>query len=351
VIRREQALLLLLVLGLAAGCSTSSDRTDRGGESPPASAGSDGRALLRREQALMGTFFKVQAVTDDEPQGEEAIDAALAEVARLEDLLSEWRETSEISAVNRAAGRGPVEVGPELYAVVERSIRASELTGGAFDATFGGCGHLWDFRRERPPDEDRIASCLSVVGYRRLQLDPQRSSIHLPRSGMRIGIAGIGKGYAVDRAAEVLLAHGVDDFLVDGGGDIRLAGGNLDRPWNVGIAHPRRPGELLARLSLDGGAIVTSGDYQRYFERDGVRYHHILDPTTGRPARRSVAATVIAANATDADALATGLFVMGPERGLALVETLPDVEALMIDSDQRLRTSSGFPPYEDLREP
>jgi thiamine biosynthesis lipoprotein len=297
----------------------------------------------------MGTSFRIQVVAGDESSGNEAIEAAFAEVARVEELLSEWRETSEISEVNRSAGVRPVAVGPELYGVVERSIWASELTEGAFDITFASCGHLWSFRQPRLPGEAEIDGCLLHVGYRQLELDPERSSIHLPRAELRIGIAGIGKGYGVDRAAEVLRDWGFSDFIVDGGGDVRLAGRNLDQPWIVGIAHPRRSGELLARLSLGEGSIVTSGDYQQYFEREGVRYHHIIDPTTGRPARRSIAITVIAPNATDADALATGLFVMGPDRGLALVENLQSVEALMIGPNLEVRASSGFPSYEELR--
>ncbi len=306
-------------------------------------AGPGPGALLRDERLLMGTRFQIQAVTDDEEAGAAAMEAAFTEVARVEALLSAWREASELSAVNRAAGRQPVAVGADLYAVVERSLEVSEWTGGAFDVTFAGCGGLWSFREPRIPSDGEIAACLPRVDFRAVVLDPEASSIFLPRADMRIGLSGIGKGYGVDRAAAVLEARGIHDYIVDGGGDIRLKGRKGDRPWTSGIAHPRRRGELYATLHPHQGAIVSSGDYERTFERAGVRYHHILDPTTGRPARRSAAVTVVAVNAMDADALATGLFVMGPEAGLALVESLPGVEALAFGPELSVHLSSGFP--------
>ena len=299
--------------------------------------------VVRDERLKMGTRFEIQVVTRDLSAGRAAIEAAYQEIDRVEELLSEWRETSEISEVNRRAGHGPVAVGPDLFAVVERAAEISEITEGTFDVTFAACGGAWSVREQRIPTDGEIAACLVHVDFRRLELDPVASTIHLPTEAMRIGIAGIGKGYGVDRAAEVLEARGVRDFIVDGGGDIRVAGKKVDRPWVVGIADPRREGQLHAILEVGGGAIVTSGDYQRYFEKDGVRYHHILDPTTGRPARRAVAVTVVAATATDADALATGLFVLGPERGIEVVESQLGVEALIFGPDLEIHRSSGFP--------
>jgi thiamine biosynthesis lipoprotein len=326
--RRTPAVALALLI--LAGCAPG----DRDDGSP---------RIVRDERLKMGTRFEIQVVTRDPSGGRSAIEAAYQEIDRVEDLLSEWRETSEISEVNRRAGHGPVTVGPDLFSVVERAEGISAITGGAFDVTFAACGGIWSVRERRIPTEGEIDSCLALVGFRRLELDPAGSTIGLPAEAMRIGIAGIGKGYGVDRAADVLEAHGVRDYIIDGGGDIRVAGENVDRPWVVGIADPRRDGQLYATLEVGGGAIVTSGDYQRYFEKDGVRYHHILDPTTGRPARRSVAVTVVAGTATDADALATGLFVLGPERGIEIVESQPGVEALIFGPDLEIHRSSGFP--------
>lgn len=326
---------MLLISGCPADDQAARSRSELATASEP--------TLLRDERLAMGTRFQIQVVTGDSEAGTAAMEAAFAEVARIEALLSEWRETSELSAVNRAAGRQGVVVGPDLYAVVERSLEVSEWTGGAFDVTFAACGGLWSFREPRIPSVEEIAGCLPRVGFRAVVLDPEASSIFLSRAGMRIGLSGIGKGYGVDRAAMVLEARGLHDYIVDGGGDIRLKGRKRDRPWSSGIAHPRRRGALYATLHPQAGAIVTSGDYERAFEREGVRYHHILDPTTGMPARRSVAVTVVAASAMDADALATGLFVMGPEAGLALVESLPGVEALLFGPDLSVHLSNGFP--------
>jgi thiamine biosynthesis lipoprotein len=295
---------------------------------------------------LMGTTFDIRVVAVNEPAAEAGLEAAFAEIARVEELLSEWRESSEISEVNRQAGREPVVVGPDLYKVIERSVEISELTDGAFDVTFAGCGALWSFTKARVPSAEALTTCLVGVGYGQIRLAATRSTLFLPRPEMRIGIAGIGKGYGVDRAADVLEERGFTDYIVDGGGDIRLRGAKPDGPWRVGIRHPRQPDQLYAALNTEAGAVVSSGDYFQFFEKDGVRYHHILDPTTGRPARRTVAVTVIARTAMDADALATGMFVLGPERGLALAERMEGVEALFFGPDLTVQSSSGFPQLE-----
>ncbi len=292
----------------------------------------------------MGTAFEIQVVTTDPRAGAAAIEAALDEVARVEELLSEWKPTSQISAVNLAAGgTAVVAVGAELYEVVERALEISELTAGAFDITYAACGHLWSFRDSRIPTDAELQACLPSVDYRRVELVTAGRGIRLPDAAMKIGISGIGKGYGVDRAAALLESRGIKDYTVDGGGDLRVRGRNEAGPWRIGIADPRRPGTLARTLELDAGAVVTSGDYVLFFDQDGRRYHHILDPRTGRPAKRSIAVTVIATSATDADALATGLFVLGPQRGLELVEKLSGIEALITDPDLVEHASSGFP--------
>jgi thiamine biosynthesis lipoprotein len=331
------ALAPLLAVLLAAACATGA----------PEEVGGQSR-LFGARRMLMGTLFEIKVAGADEAAARAAIAAAFAEVARVEQPLSEWRESSEISEVNRQAGRRPVPVGSELYSVVESSIRISQLTEGAFDVTFAACAGLWSVREARIPSGDEIAACLSRVDYRRIRLDPGGPTLFLPGEEMRIGIAGIGKGYGVDRAAEVLEAHGFVDYIVDGGGDIRLRGRKPGGSWSVGIRHPRRRDELYATLRADRGAIVTSGDYEQFFEKDGVRYHHILDPSTGRPARGAAAVTVVAQTAMEADALATGLFVLGSDRGLALAEELEGVEALFFGADLVERRTSNFPPI-DLR--
>lgn len=299
--------------------------------------------VLRDRRSKMGTFFEIQLRAPDAPEAREAIDAAFTEIDRVEALLSEWRETSEISAVNARAGVEPVAVGEDLLAVVRRAGEISVATGGAFDITFAACGGLWSFREPRVPTDAELDACLPRVGWRRVVADPATRTLFLPEPGMRIGIAGIGKGYGVDRAAAILEARGFRDWLVDGGGDIRLSSSDPSRPWRIGIAHPRERGRLFGAIERTSGAVVTSGDYEAWFERDGVRYHHILDPRTGRPARGAAGVTVIAPDATTADALATGLFVMGPERGMRLAERLDGVAALFLDSDLDTTRTRGFP--------
>ena len=341
--RRERAAsgaaLLAVLLLAGGGCA--------GGSAPDSAKSAEDAPGPRQhgERTLMGTRFAIEIESDDAEGARAAIEAAFAEVARVEALLSEWREDSEISEVNRQAGQDPVRVGPEMLEVSLRAREISELTNGAFDVTFAPCWEVWDFRRERVPSDVALDACSELVDWRWLEIDEEASTLRLTRRAMKMGISGIGKGYGVDRAAAVLEERGFDRRLVDGGGDVRLNG----RPWVMGIAHPRSPGALLGKVEVSEGAIVTSGDYYRYFEKDGVRYHHILDPRNGRTARGCIAVTVIAPDATQADALATGLFVMGADKGLALVESLAGIEALFVLPDLTQRRSSGFPELQPVR--
>jgi thiamine biosynthesis lipoprotein len=328
------AVLALLLGGVTAACS---------GQAGAAGKLGDGRFRLSEERSLMKTRFRIDVVVGDEAEGAAAIEAAYDEVARFEDVLSNWSDSSQITEINRAAGSAPVVVSDDLLTLLDRALHVSRLTDGAFDITFASCDGLWSVPDRRIPTDDEIAACLPHVNHRRVALDLQRSAVFLPDLRMRVGIAGLAKGYRVDRAARVLERFGVVDYVVDGGGDMRVSTGDGGRPWEISVAHPRRSGQALGTVSLTSGAIATSSDSQWYFEQDGVRYHHILDPATGRPARRSISATVIAPTALDADALATGFFVMGPDRGITLAEELPGVEALLVAPDLSVRTTSGFP--------
>ena len=291
----------------------------------------------------MGTFFEIQAATTDTPTTERAIEAAFVEVARVEALISEWQPTSEISALNREAGKAPVAIGPELMAVLARGQWTAKRTAGAFDMTVAALFPLWSFDKQRIPTRAQRTEALDKVDFNQLVLNQKPPTAFLKRAGMRIGVGGIGKGYGVDCAARVLDKHGLLHYVVNGGGDMRVRGKHIDRPWRSGISHPRQSSKLFGHFDLTDGAVVTSGDYERYFLKDGVRYHHILDPKTGDSARRMAAITVLAPTAMDADALATGLFVMGPAKALALVEELDGVEALLFDSGIQVQRSSGFP--------
>ncbi len=302
----------------------------------------DGRVRLTVERQLMATLFRIDVIVDDGDVGREAIEAAFSEIEMAEGLLSNWDESSQISELNRAAGIQPVTVSLELMAVLQRAFDVAELTGGAFDISFASCGGLWSIRDRRIPSDEELDSCLAHVDYRRVALDPERSAVFITDPETRLGIAGLAKGYRVDSAARVLERRGITDFVVDGGGDMRVSTGLSGTSWPIQVAHPRRS-TPFGTIKVASGAVATSGDYEWFFEEAGVRYHHILDPDTGRPARKSASATVIAPSAVDADALATGLFVMGPAEGLALAESLPGVEAMLIAPDLTVHTTSGFP--------
>lgn len=302
----------------------------------------DGRVQLTVERELMATLFRIDVVVDDPALGRAAIDAAFTTIENAELVLSNWDEESQISRLNRAAGVQPMVVSHELLAVLQRALAVAELTSGAFDISFASCGGLWSIRDRRIPSDDELQACLTHVNYRNVALDLERSAVQISDPETQLGIAGLAKGYRVDSAAQVLVDRGIVDFVVDGGGDMRVSTGSPGTSWPICVAHPRRD-TPLGTIGVTSGAIATSGDYEWFFEHKGVRYHHILDPSTGYPARRSASATVIAPTAVDADALATGLFVMGPAEGLALAERLPGVEAMVIAPDMTVNTTSGFP--------
>jgi len=288
--------------------------------------------------------IQIDAPAESEAAARRATEAAYKEVDRLVAILSEWQPDSEVSRVNAAAGGAPVPVGPETFAVVQKAIEIGALTGGAFDITFLPLGRVWDLKRRPPllPSPAAIAEARELVDYRRIVLDAEQHTVQLPRLGMGIGLGGIAQGFIADRVADCLRERGFSNFLVDVSGDLRVDGLVDGRPWRIGIQHPRIHGQMIAWLPVSNLSVETSGDYERYFEVDGRRYHHIMDPATGWPAAGCQSVTVVSRDTGIADALATGLFVMGPERGLELAERLPEVEALIIDAAGKMHTTSGF---------
>ena len=314
-----------------------------GGEA--AEPGAEGWATFEAE--AMATTVRVTVAAA--PSGiapEEAAEAVFEVFRRVDAEMSEWQESSPLSEVNRRAGGEPVAVPAELLGVIRRGIEIGELTGGAFDVTWAALWGLWDFRAAEPrvPPADEVARRAQVVNYRRLELDEAAGTVRLPEPGMMIGLGGIAKGHALERAAAVLRERGLESFLLVSGGQVYAAGDRAGRgAWRVGIRDPRGgPEDLFARLELRDASASTSGDYESFFLADGVRYHHILDPRTGRPARGLRSATVVSGDPVLADALSTGIFVMGPEAGLALAERLPGAEAVLIDDDGRVLVTSGL---------
>lgn len=307
---------------------------------------------VSRTDFLMTTVVESLVYTRDRRHAEDALSDAYQEAARLEKLLDRYRATSDVGKINEAAGLSPVDVSNATYEVIARALEIAALTDGAFDITIAPLVDLWGFGTgdTHIPDQDALQAALAKVDYRQVVPDREDMSVFLAQPGMKLDLGGIAKGYIVDKAAEALLAKGVTSAYFDAGGDIRVIGEKPDgSPWRIGIRHPRNRNKLIAHVDLKNQAIVTSGDYERYFTADGVRYHHILDPKTGMPTREIISATVIAPDALTADALSTGIFVLGLERGLALIESLPGVEAIIITADETVHESSGVGDQLELR--
>lgn len=295
---------------------------------------------------LMGTEVSVQLWHDDATTGEAAVERVFAEIERINQLMSTYIEDSRISLINREAARHPVEAGDELYDLIVRSLDISTLTRGAFDITYDSVGQHYDFRERERPDAATIERELARINYRLVETDPLRKTIRFAQPGVRINLGGIAKGYAVERGAAVLREHGVVHGIVTAGGDSRLVGDRRGKPWVVGVRDPRRDGAIAVRIPLENEAISTSGDYERYFEEDGRRYHHIIQPATGEPANGVHSATIVGPDAVITDALSTSVFVMGVDQGLRLIATLPDYEGIVIDAEGKMFYSDGLRPPE-----
>jgi len=291
---------------------------------------------------LMGTRVSVELWDDDPAEAETLIARVLDEYRRIDREMSTYRADSEISHINAVAHEGPVAVSDELFGLILMALDISRASGGAFDISYESVGYLYDFRAHRRPDADQIAAALGAIDYRRIEVDRARKTVRFGVEGMRINLGGIAKGYAVERGAAILRAAGVEHALLNAGGDTRVIGDRLGAPWIVGIRHPRVDGEYATRLPIVDEAISTSGDYERFFEENGRRYHHILNPRTGEPTDTLLSATVIGPDATLTDGLSTTVFVLGADDGLALIERYPGYEAIVVDPQGRLGFSSGL---------
>lgn len=300
--------------------------------------------VVKRAQLHMGTLVSITAVASDNEEGNKAVQAGFDEIKRLERLLSTWISTSELSQVNAEAGRRPVKVGWETLEIVARSIEMARLTEGGFNIAVGPAVELWSVtERQHIPSDAELEQLKPLVDWTNIQLNRDDQTIYLPLEGMKIDVGGIGKGYAADRAVNEMKRAGAQGGIVALSGDIKTFGTLPDAGgFPVGIKHPRQDAVLIAVIDLKNEAISTAGDYERFFERDGVRYHHILDPNTLRPARSCQSVTVIGKEGTLVDGLDTGIFVLGPQRGMALVERLPDVEAIIVDERGTVLLSSGL---------
>ena len=286
------------------------------------------------------------AWTADEAAAAAAFEAVFQEFDRLERLMSVWIDGSDIVRLNAAAGEHPVPVSPEVREVLLIAHQVSEWTGGKFDVTFGALSDLWKFDHDQDnvvPDRAEVLRRLPLIDYRALDVDERAGTAFLKRKGMRAHLGGIGKGYAVDRAVAVLRERGFRDFMIQAGGDLYVAGHRGERPWRLGIRDPRGPADRsFATLDLSDGTFSTSGDYERFFMKDGRRYHHILDLNVGEPARSCRSVTLVTDRAVIADALAKGVFILGPTAGMALIERLPHVEGVIVSARNEVLVSPGL---------
>jgi len=300
---------------------------------------------FRDTRMMMGSRFELTVVSDDEVRAREAIGSAYQEINRIETLISSWKQGSQTTEVNKQAGINPVAVDNELFELTRRALKVSEWTKGAFDITFSSMYNVWNFKGETlsPPDPETIKKHLPFVNYKNVILDVKAKTIFLKKKGMKMGFGAIGKGLAANGAARIIKEHGFNNGLVDAGGDLMAFGLDMTgKPWRVGIIHPRVTGKLIMELRLTDSAIVTSGDYEKYFIHEGKRYAHIINPKTGWPVDHLRSVTIICPDAELADALATAVFVLGPKEGLATVNRLKGIEAILIDHDNHVTVSNGI---------
>jgi FAD:protein FMN transferase len=302
--------------------------------------------LVERAAVRMGSEVRVTAWVGDERGAVTAFDEVFGEFDRLDALMSVWRPGSDVERINGAAGERAVLASTEVRAVLRDARQVSDWTAGKFDVTFHALSGLWRFDHDqdnRIPDPDDVRARLPLIDYKSIEIDDEAGTVFLTRPGMRIHLGGIGKGYAIDRAASLLRAQGIRDFIIQSGGDLYVGGHRDDRPWRVAIRDPRGPlNRSFAALDLSDGTFSTSGDYERFFLNGGRRYHHILDPDLGEPARGCRSVTIVADRATIADGLSTGVFVLGPTDGMALIERLPNVEGVIVTAQNDVLISSGL---------
>jgi len=299
--------------------------------------------VRRVTDGIMGTRITVELWSDDREQADLAIDAVLDEMRHVDETMSTYKPTSEVSLVNAGAAAGPMHITKELFDILTTAKEYSVITDGAFDITYASVGYLYDFRKHIRPDETQIDKALPAVDYRHLLLDPKKQTVRFSQKGVRIDLGGIAKGYSVDRGIDVLKAHGITRAYVSAGGDSRIIGDRFGKPWMVGIRDPRKEaGEVITRIPLVDAAISTSGDYERYFEEDGVRYHHIIDPRTGHSASKVRSATIIGPYAMRTDGLSKTAFVLGPEEAMKIYNKLDDIDAIIVELDGTVIYSKGL---------
>nr|WP_288956092.1 FAD:protein FMN transferase [uncultured Polaribacter sp.] len=299
----------------------------------------------KRTLKLMGSRFDITVVANDSIQANKYIDTAVAEISRIEKLISSWDANSQTSEINRYAGIKPVKVDKELFDLIERAIGISKLTDGAFDISYASMDRIWKFdgSMTKMPSKEEITASVEKVGYQNIILDKKNSTVFLKLEGMKIGFGAIGKGYAADKAKTLLISKGVNSGIINASGDMNTWGKQPNgNEWKVAITNPMDKNKVFALLPITNGAVVTSGNYEKYVNFNGKRYTHIIDPRTGYPSTGLISVTVFAPKAELADALATSVFVMGKEAGLDRINQLPKIECIIIDDKGNITKSKNI---------
>lgn len=303
------------------------------------------------EEFIMNTFINIKVYANSKEKAKEAIQKAFQEFKKIEELTNRFvqkgtaeYEKSEIIKINLAAGQTPVQVSEDTFKMLSLSKKYNKELDGVFEITIGPLVDLWGFGQDKKnvPAREQLESKLKLVDSNRLVLDEHRQTAYLERTDMSLDLGAIAKGYATEKAAQVIREYGIEKAIINAGGNIYALGEKGDEiPWKIGIQDPRDANKLLAVLNLKDQVAVTSGDYQRYFEVNGTRYHHILDPRTGKPADELMSVTVIGEDSTIADVLSTSFFILGVEKSLAYLKEHPGIEAVFVTKDQKIYTSTG----------
>lgn len=304
-----------------------------------------GQQIYERQFSSMGSSFSISVVAKDPLSAERWMTMGMEEINRIERLISSWDSSSETAAINQQAGKQSVKVSKELFELIQRANAIAKLTDGAFDISYASVDQLWDFNGQeaRRPTVAALQASIAKIGYQQIEMNNEEYTVFLTRDGMKIGFGAIGKGYAADRVKSLLKTAGAPGGIVNASGDMAVWGEDHNgEPWKVGIVNPMNKNRVFARFSLMDNAVVTSGDYERFLYLDGERYGHIINPRTGYPIQGVVSCTVFAPKAELADALATALFVMGTETGMAFVDQLPNISAIIIDDQGEIHSSKNI---------
>lgn len=304
------------------------------------------KTIFNKSLKLMGNSFQISAVAEDESWANERIEAATDEIRRIEKLLTTYSDDSETALINKNAGMVPVAVSQETFNIIERSIRISAITQGAFDITYGSVDkRLWNFdmNMKSLPDKATAKKMVRLINYRNIILDKEKITVFLKEKGVRIGFGGIGKGYAAERAKQVMKEMGAESGIVNASGDLTAWGYQPDgKPWTIGIANPNAKQQIFSYMNITNMAIATSGNYEKYIMINGEKYSHTIDPRTGLPVKGIKSVTIISANAELADAMATPVMIMGIHAGLDLINQMNGIEAIIIDDDDKIYKSNNI---------